>query len=117
MFLQKLPFYLRRIPWVPLSAPIAIYVIPGVGWVVRLLEGWTNRLNKYGLIYAGLTGEPFWVSAARAGVLIDRGREGTVSVEADGNHRGRVLKRKKGFSSERKFLFISLCIFLTVSIL
>jgi len=80
-----------------------LYVIPGVGWGVRVLEGWTNRLNKYGLIYAGLTGELFWVSAARAGVLIDKGREGTVSVEADGNRRGEVLKKKKGFSSERKF--------------
>ena len=108
IFLQKLPFYLRRIPWVPLATPIAIYVIPGVGWVVRLLEGWTSRLNKYGLIYAGLTGEPFWVSAARAGVLIDKGRERTVSVETDGNNRGRVLKKKKGFSSERKLLSVSL---------
>ena len=104
IFLQNLPFYLRRIPWVPVAAPIAIYVIPGVGWVVSLLEGWTTKLNKYGLIYAGLTGEPFWVSAARAGVLIDKGREETVSVDADGNRRGsRVLKKKKGFSSERKF--------------
>ena len=111
IFLQSLPFYLRRIPWVPLAAPIAIYVIPGVGWVVRFLEGWTNRLNKYGLIYAGLTGEPFWVSAARAGVLIDKGRERSVSVEADGNQRGRVLKKKKGFSSERKFLFVSLYLY------
>ena len=86
-----------------------MYVIPGVGWVVGLLEGWTNKLNKYGLIYAGLTGEPFWVSAARAGVLIDKGREGTFGVEADENRRGRVLKKKKGFSSERKFccFFIS----------
>ena len=108
MFLQNLPFYLRRIPWVPLAAPIAIYVIPGVGWIVRLLEGWTSKLNKYGLIYAGLTGEPFWVSAARAGVLIDKGREGTVSVEADGNRRGRVLKKKKGFSSERMFSYFFL---------
>ena len=36
-----------------------MYVISGVGWVVKLLmEDWTNRLNKYGsiltLIYAGL---------------------------------------------------------------
>jgi hypothetical protein len=84
---------------------MAMYVIPGVGWVVTLLEGWTSRLNKYGLIYAGLTGEPFWVSAARAGVLIDKGR--TISVETDGNHRGRV-KKKKGFSSERKFSFVAL---------
>ena len=85
-----------------------MYVIPGVGWVVVFLEGWTNKLNKYGLIYAGLTGEPFWVSAARAGVLIDKGREGTVGVEAGGNGRGRVLKKKKGFRSERKFCLLFL---------
>ena len=87
----------------PIAAPIALYVIPGVGWAVSFLEGWTSKLNKYGLIYAGLTGEPFWVSAARAGVLIDKGRGGGVSSETDGNRRGRILKRKKGFSSERKF--------------
>lgn len=84
-----------------------MYVIPGIGWVVSFLEGWTNKLNKYGLIYAGLTGEPFWVSATRAGVLIDKGRERTVSVETDGSRRGRVLKKKKGFSSERKFCVVS----------
>jgi hypothetical protein len=27
-------------------------------------------------------------------------------VEATGNRRGRVLKKKKGFISERKFLFV-----------
>ena len=86
----------------PVSAPIALYVIPGIGWVVGYLEGWTSKLNKYGLIYAGLTGEPFWASATRAGVLIDKGRERIVNVNADENRRGRVLKRKKGFSSERK---------------
>jgi len=102
IFLQQLPFYLRRIPWVLLATLIAMYVIPGVGWVVSYLESWTSRLNKYGLIYAGLTGEPFWVSATRAGVLIDKGRKGVVSVETDGNGRGRVLKKQKGFSSERK---------------
>ena len=106
IFLQNLPFYLRRIPWVPAAAPIAMYVIPGVGWAVRILEGWTNRLNKYALIYAGLTGEPFWVSAARAGVLIDKGRKGTVDAETDGNLRGRVLKKKRGFSSERKLCVV-----------
>lgn len=39
----------------------------------------------YLLIYAGLTGvEPFWVSAAGSGDVIDKGREGTVGVEPDG---------------------------------
>ena len=52
--------------------------------IVKLLEGWTvtNRLNKYDSIYAGLTDEEFWVSAAKAGVLIDKGRERCLSVEA-----------------------------------
>jgi hypothetical protein len=86
----------------PIATPIAMYVIPSVGWAVSFLEGWTSKLNKYGLIYAGLTGEPFWASAARAGVLVDKGRGGTVSPETGGNRRGRILKRKKGFSSERK---------------
>jgi len=73
---------------------------------VSVLEGWTSRLNKYGLIYAGLTGEPFWASATRAGVLVDKGREGTVNVQADaspGRGRSRVVKKKKGFISERKY--------------
>ena len=59
--LQNLPFYLRRIKWVStgIAEPIVMYVIPGVGWVAKLLEGWTNRLNKFGLIYVGLTDKPF----------------------------------------------------------
>ena len=85
-----------------------MYVIPGVGWAVSFLESWTSTLNKYGLIYAGLTGEPFWVSAARAGVLIDKSREEIVNVETAGNRRGRVLKRKKGFSSERMSIVLFL---------
>ena len=49
-----------------------MYVIPGFGWVAtfKLLEGWTNRLNKKGLIHLGLTHELFYVSAAKAGVSI-----------------------------------------------
>ena len=80
-------------------------MIPGVSWVVRYLEGWTSKLNKHGLIYAGLTGEPFWASVNRAGVLVNKGKAGFVSEEADGNPgrgRGRILKKKPGFSSERK---------------
>jgi Plasma-membrane choline transporter len=78
IFLQNLPFYLRRITCVSVAAPIAMFAIPGVDWVVRLLEGWMNRVKMYVLIYAGLTGEPFWVSVGKLkdGVLIDdlRGR-------------------------------------------
>ena len=55
-FLRNLPFCLRRITWVSAAAPIlvGVYVISGVDWVVKL---WTNRLNKYGSIYAGLRDE------------------------------------------------------------
>ena len=54
---------------------IAVNVIPGVGWAVKLLEGWTNRLKEYDLIYADLTDDAFWVSAAEAGDSIDKGRD------------------------------------------
>ena len=53
-------------------------IVINVGWVVKLLEGWTNKLSKYGLIYAGLSDEAFCVSAAKPGVLIDKGRENDV---------------------------------------
>ena len=51
-----------------MAKPIVMNLIlwPGIGWVMKLLEGWTNRLNKYDLIYACLTDEAFWVSAAKA---------------------------------------------------
>ena len=45
-------------------------------------EGWTNRLNHCDLIYPSLTDEALWVSASKAGVLIDEGRERCLSVEA-----------------------------------
>ena len=79
--------------------PIVMYVrvIPGFGWVAKLLEGWTNRLNKNGLIYLGLTDELFYVSAAtsKAGVSIDEGRERSLSAEEDADRKGRVLKGSK----------------------
>jgi hypothetical protein len=66
-----------------------------------LTESLDEQIEQvHGLIHAGLTDEPFWLSAARAGVLFDKGN---FSVEADGNCRGRVLKKLKRFSSERKF--------------
>ena len=52
------PFYLHRIKWLPVAAPIAMYVFPAV---VRFLEGWTNRFNNCALVYAGLTDEAFRV--------------------------------------------------------
>ena len=77
-----------------------MYVISGVGWVVKLLmEDWTNRLNKYDSIYAGLTDEAFWVSVAKAGVLIDKGRERCLTVVWK---QASVLKE----NFERKFLLL-----------
>ena len=57
-----------------MAEPIVVNVIPGVGWVVKLLEGWTNRLKEHDLSYANLTDDAFWVSAAEAGDSIDKGR-------------------------------------------
>ena len=74
-------------------------IVVNVGWVVKLLEGWTKKLNKYGLIYAGLTDEMFWVSAAKAGVLIDKGRERCLTVMWK---QASVLKE----NFERKFLLL-----------
>ena len=52
---------------------------------MRLLEGRSNRLKKYGLlvIYAGSTDEPLWVSAAGVGVTIDKGGEGTFKKQME----------------------------------
>ena len=63
---------------------IVINVISGVDWVAKLLEGWTNRLKKDGLICVGLKNERFLdivVSAAKADFSIDKGREGSFNME------------------------------------
>ena len=41
-FPPKSTLYLRRITWVSVAAPIGIYVISGVGWVVKIMEDWTS---------------------------------------------------------------------------
>ena len=65
--------------------------------MVGVTEGWMNRLKKYDLVYVGLTDEAFWLSTAKAGVLTNKGWEGSFifSVEADEDRKGRVLKKKK----------------------
>ena len=81
IFLRNPPFYLQRITWASVAATIGIYAISGIDWFVKLMDGWTNRLNKYGSIYAGLRDERwtfdevFRVSAVKTVVLIDKGRE------------------------------------------
>lgn len=63
---------------------------------VGYLETVTTALSKYALVYAGLTGDPFFPSARRAQAL-------TRSVEAKavrGVGRGRSTRR----APEREFL-------------
>ena len=50
-------------------------------------------MNKNDVIYAGLAGESYL--AAMASVSIDKGREGSFIVEADGDRKGGVSKRRK----------------------
>ena len=50
-------------------------------------------MNKNDLIYAGLAGEPYL--AAKTSVSIDKGSEGSLSAETDGDRKGGVSKRRK----------------------
>ena len=59
-----------------------------------------------------MTSELFWVLAAKADVLIDKGREGIFSVEADGDCKGRVLKKNL---KNLKVPIVSICYFLISS--
>ena len=70
LLLRRLPPLLLRVPWVPVSVPIALYVIPGVEWLIRWLEKKSGALSRYALVYAGLTGDGFWISAVRARELV-----------------------------------------------
>ncbi|KAF9053107.1 hypothetical protein BJ165DRAFT_838165 [Panaeolus papilionaceus] len=70
LLLRRLPPLLLRIPWVPLSVPIALYVVPGIRWLVIFLEEKTGRLSRYALIYVGLTGAGFWEGATRGVALV-----------------------------------------------
>ena len=102
LLLQRLPPLLLRIPWVPLSVPVALYVVPGVRIAVGWLEAKSGTLSKYALVYAGLTGAGFWESAKRGRVLVN-GIEGpTVETEPVRGER-RNLNRNRRFSSERMF--------------
>jgi len=50
--------------------PIALYVIPGIDWLVQWLERKSGALSRYALVYAGLMGDGFWISAVRARELV-----------------------------------------------
>lgn len=101
LLLRRLPPLLLRIPWVPLSVPIALYIVPGVEWLVRLLEMKSGTLSRYALVYGGLTGAGFWESAVRGRELVS-GVEGPIVGHEDdepeqdqGRQQGRRAKRAK----------------------
>ncbi|KAG2067536.1 hypothetical protein BDR04DRAFT_1104968 [Suillus decipiens] len=65
--------------WLPLYLPLVLRpwcqpIIFGSGMAVSYLESITTSLSKYALVYTGLTGDPFFVSARRARAL-------TVAIE------------------------------------
>lgn len=58
----------------PLYLPLALRpwcqpVVMGSGMAVTYLESVTTSLSKYALVYTGLTGDPFFMSARRARAL------------------------------------------------
>ena len=70
LLFRRLPPLPLRVPWVPFSVPIVLYVIPGIDWLVRWLERKSGALSRYTLVYAGLTGDGFWISAVRTRELV-----------------------------------------------
>jgi hypothetical protein len=78
--------FLRR---VPVYLPIALRLYTGpLLFAAGYLEDAAGSLSKYALVYVGLTGEGFWVSARRARALVAGAESGT----------GRF---KKNFKSDR----------------
>jgi hypothetical protein len=66
LFLRRLPFY------VP-----ARVVVAAAGIGARWLDGVGSALSGHALVYAGLTGDPFFVAARRGKALTEqRGRRG-----------------------------------------
>lgn len=85
--LRLLPSYfpLAFRPWLqPLTA--------GANLAVGYLESVTSSFSKYALVYTGLTGDPFLLSARRARTL-------TAAVESAGQEQGRFRRK---FKTERK---------------
>ena len=66
--LLLLTVFLRR---VPVYLPIALRIYTGpLLFAAGYLEDAAGSLSKYALVYVGLTGEGFWVSARRARALV-----------------------------------------------
>ena len=113
LLLRRLPALLLRVPWVPVSVPIALYVVPGIRWLVAWLEAKSGTLSRYALVYGGLTGAGFWESAVRGRELV-AGVEGSNDggeheEEPEQGRRGRrnnrsvPIVRKRTFGTERMF--------------
>ncbi len=60
--------FLRRVP-VYLPVTLRLYTGPLL-FAANYLEDAAGSLNKYALVYVGITGEGFWVSARRARALV-----------------------------------------------
>lgn len=125
LFLRRLSPLHLRIPWVPLSVPIAMYIVPGIGWLTFWLEEKASRVSRYALVYAGLTGKSFWESATRGREIVGGVEGGGVILEEEdeeaqlprqGRKNGRngrqqgqtpnsTLKKRK-FSSERTLFYL-----------
>ncbi|KAL1678671.1 hypothetical protein EV122DRAFT_211624 [Schizophyllum commune] len=70
----------RLPPWLTLGAmsthpvanmlkPVALLAASGIAWAVRWLETVGEGVGGDALVYAGLTGEPFWKAAGRSAAL------------------------------------------------
>jgi hypothetical protein len=78
--------FLRRVPaYLPIT--LRIYTGPLL-FAAGYLEDVAGSLSKYALVYVGLTGEGFWVSARRARALVSGAENGS-------------RRFKKNFKSER----------------
>jgi hypothetical protein len=87
--------FLRR---VPVYLPIALRIYTGpLLFAAGYLEDAAGSLSKYALVYVGLTGEGFWLSARRARALVSGAESG-------------VGRFRKNFKSERACAFIPLAV-------
>ena len=91
--LLLLTVFLRQVP-LYLPIPLRIYSGPLL-YAAGYLEDAVGSLSKYALVYVGLTGEGFWISACRARALVTGASSGA----------GRF---RKNFKSERADIFCSL---------
>lgn len=87
MALRALPAYLP--PWAKFAAI-------GASMAVGYLESATDTLSTYALVYVGLTGDPFFLSARRSRAL-------TGAVESSS-----LTRYRQKFKTERMFLRVSL---------